>query len=119
MNLADIWKDMPRKPRLIPLAPYLLLAAVVLFLLEVVAAAHGAAVLAPRRPAAAAPREMPARLPEKSAAARKAEHKHPATKKIPAQPPLPPAADAAGAESMTDVLGQAQRRHRQRTRRNS
>jgi hypothetical protein len=36
LNLADIWKGIPRQPRFISAAPYLLLAAVVLFLLEVI-----------------------------------------------------------------------------------
>ncbi len=36
LNLGSIWKDIPKTPRLISLAPYLLLAAVVVFLLEVV-----------------------------------------------------------------------------------
>jgi Mg-chelatase subunit ChlD len=36
LNLAGVWKDIPRQPRFISTAPYLLLAAVVLFLLEVI-----------------------------------------------------------------------------------
>jgi hypothetical protein len=35
LNLADVWNDLPKKPRQILLTPYLLLAAVVVFLLEV------------------------------------------------------------------------------------
>lgn len=35
VNLGDVWRDIPKTPRLVSLAPYLLLAAVVLFLLEV------------------------------------------------------------------------------------
>jgi hypothetical protein len=36
LDLASVWKDIPRRPRLMSAAPYLLLAAVVIFLLEVV-----------------------------------------------------------------------------------
>lgn len=36
LNLAAVWKDVPRRPQWVSLAPWLLLAAVVLFLLEVV-----------------------------------------------------------------------------------
>jgi len=36
LNLGSIWQDIPKKPRLISLAPFLLLATVVVFLLEVV-----------------------------------------------------------------------------------
>ena len=36
LNLGDVWRDIPKKLRLISLTPYLLLAAVVIFLLEVV-----------------------------------------------------------------------------------
>jgi hypothetical protein len=35
LNLADVWKDIPRQPRFVSAAPYLLLAAVIVFLLEV------------------------------------------------------------------------------------
>lgn len=35
IELASIWRDLPRQPRLIPLAPWLLAAAVVFFLLEI------------------------------------------------------------------------------------
>src|SRR5439155_146820 len=35
VELASIWREMPRHPRLVPLAPWLILAAVVVFLLEV------------------------------------------------------------------------------------
>ena len=34
--MADVWKDIPRQPRFISAAPYLLLAAVIVFLLEVI-----------------------------------------------------------------------------------
>ncbi|MFO7903081.1 MAG: VWA domain-containing protein, partial [Pirellulaceae bacterium] len=36
LNLADIWNAIPWKPRLIPLSSYLLLAAVAIFLLEII-----------------------------------------------------------------------------------
>ncbi len=122
VNLVGLWKDIPRKPRLVLLAPYLLLAAVMLFLLEIIERRTGVLSLRRRR-TAVVQQEVPAKLPEKRAApvaAHKAQHiAAPEEKKAPAASAPPPPADAAvGNESLTDVLGQAQRRARRRTERN-
>jgi hypothetical protein len=121
LNLAGVWKDIPRKPRLIPLASYLLLAAVMLFLLEVFERRTGLLSVGWRR-AAFSPREGSASRPK---AAVSVTPRH-AAERVPApgttkaatmsvSPPLP--ADAVGNESITDLLGQAQRRAQQRTKR--
>jgi hypothetical protein len=120
LNLGDIWRDVPRRPRLISLTPYLLLAAVVVFLLEVVQRRTGLLSIrwklptlrwrwkfASARPASISPVETTEKVPAAPAA----------KKSLPAATKKPPAKTETGNEGMLDALSQAQRRARTRTER--
>jgi hypothetical protein len=120
LNLADIWKDIPKKPQWIGLAPYLLIAAVVIFLLEVVE----------RRTSLLSIRWKPLRLPRAAGRAlkrvlpagkgrRKSAADAPPTLP-PASAPQTPAASPAVAEKvegqeMHDAFAQARQRAGKRT----
>jgi hypothetical protein len=122
VNLADVWRDIPKRPQQIPLGPYLLLAAVLLFLLEVVQRRTG--LLSFRwKPAGPAWRSAAEKVQNRTASIfrRKAKPKEPAVaetkaSETPAVAP-PVSKPTAGGESMFDALSQAQRRARQRTER--
>jgi hypothetical protein len=118
LNLAGIWRDIPRRPRLIVLAPYLLLAAVVIFLLEVVQRRTGLLSLRRRLPVVSR-QESVARVSEKAATAvgRKAKRVVAAAADKPQLAAAPPADGSGGKEGMSDALSQAQRRARKRTER--
>ncbi|MGA2436735.1 MAG: hypothetical protein ABSG25_15780, partial [Bryobacteraceae bacterium] len=129
LTLADVWRDIPRRPRSVPLAPYLLPAAVVLFLLEVLQRRTGLLAVRwrPWRRRRAATARAAAAEPQRMAGAR------PAAKTGKAPPPVAaPAAAAkpadaksadAGAETadsaINEALSQARRRAGRRTKRTS
>ncbi|MGA2619946.1 MAG: VWA domain-containing protein [Thermoguttaceae bacterium] len=129
LNLAGLWQDIPRRPRSVPLAPYLLPAAVVLFLLEVLQRRTGLLAVRwrPWRRRRAATARAAAAEPQRMAGAR------PAAKTGKAPPPVAaPAAAAkpadaksadAGAETadsaINEALSQARRRAGRRTKRTS
>ena len=133
LDLAGVWKDIPRKPRLMSVAPYLLLAAVVIFLLEVIERRMG--LLSARWLSTMGtwyprllPRVVTQRVRSWTAFAQKA-----GASKAPAKPPVKPAQaaePAAGAAAheppaeketpaggMLDALTHAQQRARKRTER--
>jgi uncharacterized membrane protein len=117
LNLADLWQDIPRRPQSVPLAPCLLLAAVVLFLLEVFQRRTGLLAVRwrpwRRRRAAAAARTTPA--PQKIEVAA------PAAKAGQRPPPGPAPAAAGGVAdagaAIEDALSQARGRAGRRTKR--
>ncbi len=127
LNLGSIWQDIPKKPRLISLATYLLLTAVVFFLLEVVQRRTGLLSIRwrsfglQRLKLAAGVRNRTASIftrkprpktksePEKGAVPADAEKK-PAAK----PPPVKVETDDG---DMLDVLNRAQQRARSRTKR--
>jgi Mg-chelatase subunit ChlD/uncharacterized membrane protein len=133
VNLATIWADIPHTPRKIPLAPYLLLAAATVFLVEVFQRRTG--MLSGRwRFFEIAKREVGKRTQGLVRSAWKAKRKRQAAPSgpVPSAPPIEPAASAEPTASpvatpaapkdvipveddMTDALGQAQRRARART----
>ena len=141
LNLGEVWKDVPKRPRLVPLAPYLLLAAVTAFLLEVVQRRTGFLSIRWRlpgrlRPKAAEPasggisalfkrRTGPARVAKEPSAQGPAH-----TDRWPKFAEQPPPDDdkpanhsetgvqpQAGESSMLDALRRAQQRARNRTER--
>ena len=128
MNLNDVWSDIPRKPQLILLTPYLLLAAVMLFLLEVVQRRTGILSvrwmpigLFWRRTTARVRMPKASLLKGKSVSFSKSKTKEepvvmPAVKK-PARAAVepPPAAEPSAGQAIGDALSQAQQRARQRT----
>ena len=116
LNLAGIWRDIPRRPRLIALAPYLLLAAVVIFLLEIVQRRTGLLSFRRRLPVVSR-QESVVRVSEKAATAvrRKAKRVVAAAADQPGPAAAPPADGSGGKEGMSDALSQAQRRARKRT----
>ena len=104
LDLPTVWRDIPRKPRLILLTPYLLLAAVAIFLTEVVQRRTGilsirrrpampslfSSLFSRKRPSRAAERTVPAAKTLGPAAASR-------TKKTAAvSPPPSPSAGCAG-----------------------
>ena len=128
LNLGSIWEDIPKTPRLIPLAPYLLLAAVVLFLLEVLQRRTGLLTVRPgafglqrlklpvsfrrRTPSSGAgrPKSKPKRGP------RPASVEEPAVGKKPVAKPRP-AEQEPEEKGMFDALNRAHQRARSRTKR--
>jgi Mg-chelatase subunit ChlD len=123
LNLGQIWNDIPKRPRLISLAPYLLLTAVVILLLEVLQRRTG--ILSIRwRPLRLLRRKAVGKTPQRSDFTFNGKTKEkpitaPAAKTAPtaAAASAPPAKEETGAESMADVLSRAQQRARQRTER--
>jgi len=119
VDLAGIWKDLPKKPRLTPLAPYLLLAAAVLLLGEVLQRCTGllalraGPIVAVGRSAVAAARRV-AGLPRRMCAA------PPPPAEVPAEQapkPAEPAAPTPQAPGVLDALSRARSRARDRTKR--
>ncbi len=127
VDLPGIWKELPRRPRLVPVAPWLLAVAVVLLLLEVLErrtsllsrqgylvwekAATAVARARPRRqPRSVAPRSSV--VPPPAAPAPAAAEVPPAE-----EPPAPAPAPAPAAERrQEDGMVEALRKARQRTR---
>ena len=108
VNLGAIWGDLPARPRSVDLAPWLLIAATLLLLLEVFDRRTGllSAVRVPRRRAAAS--EPPA--VEKPAA------RGPRRQETPLQPAAAPKAEPhPPAPDIGDAFLQARRRARRRT----
>lgn len=139
LNLANVWKDIPRQPRFISTAPYLLLAVVLLFLLEVIERRTGlfssfrfhprllrllpiwasrsrrSRPAAAGSPAARKPTVQPASFP-----AGKLSEPSPANAakpETPAQMPKKEAKEPTTDTSMLDALAHAQERTRKRTER--
>jgi Mg-chelatase subunit ChlD len=115
VNLARAWKDMPRQPRLIGLAPWLLSAALVLLLLEVFERRTGLVSRQQRRLVWRRERK-PAPKP---VLARPRPGPRPAAPQVEQAPPPPaPAADQAPAPPAPAPLGlvEALRKARERTR---
>lgn len=121
---AEVWRDLPKKPRTIDLARWLILAAIPLLLLEVFerrTAALGMLPDALRRRRAARREDAPA---ETNASARQTAA--PPAKPAPrpgTQPPAeapapepPPEASSTGTSSLGDALKQARQRAKDRTR---
>jgi Mg-chelatase subunit ChlD len=138
VDLTEVWKDIPRKPQRVPLAPYLLLASAMLFLMEVFQRRTGllAESLKPlgwlrnkilslgikKAPSAdlstsASKPERKRSAEEKKAAkvAAKATAKEAAAPKKTA--PAKTAPKPSGNEGMNDALSQARNRARRRTER--
>ena len=122
LDLASVWKDIPRRRRLMSVSPYLLLAAVVIFLLEVIERRMGllsARWLARRL----LPRVVTERVRSRMAFAQKAgASKAPAKPAQAAEPAAgaahePPAQKETPAGGMLDALTHAQQRARKRTER--
>ena len=96
VNLGSIWSDLPRMPRMVSLAPWLLLAAMTLLLIEVLQRRTG--LLSLRRPTfrrqAAEPAPTLAPLSAASSAKRvkraKSPVPRPGTSKAPTPSPAPP-----------------------------
>ncbi len=111
VELQKLWSDLPRKPRLIPIGPWLLLLAVVLILLEVLERRTGLL-------------SRPRRLTLSTREERKAKHAAPKPKPVtaaiptvepaaptsPAPNPLPPEEDGG----VLDALRRARERSRSR-----
>jgi hypothetical protein len=129
LNLGEVWRGITRRPRHVALAPYLLLAAVALLLLEVferrtglLAAAGGLLRRAPRTvtpQATLTPRaaEKPAVSPRGASQPRapSSAKESPASGKP--EPAKPDAGEEAGGAGMDDALSQARQRARRRTHR--
>jgi uncharacterized membrane protein len=122
LNLTEVWRDIPKKPRYVLLAPYLLLTAVVLLLLEVLERRTGL-VAAAGRLLRRSPRAATSQA-EKQAPAPKAK---PQTRKPPLaeehtapgkpEPAKPDTGAKAGDAGIDDAFSQAQERARRRTER--
>jgi Mg-chelatase subunit ChlD len=125
LNLADVWKEIARKPRSVPLTPYLLLSAVVLFLMEVLQRRTGLLAIRwkrfPRLRMAAAPRAArgsPPASPEKKPQSSATSSPAPSPAAAIKPPPSPPEAAAKPADAaIEDALSQARRRAGRRTKR--
>jgi hypothetical protein len=123
LDLASIWKDLPHKPRLVPVACWLLLAAVVLLLAEVLERRTGL-LSRPRflslrgeREAAPAPKPIEAPVPVVRKAARRVPPAAPA-EAPPVETVVPVAPEVKAEEpatGMVEALRQARERARERT----
>ncbi len=127
VDLAGVWNDLPQMPRLTPLAPYLLLAAAALLLLEVLQrrtgmlslragpiAAAARAVLTPARKLAALPRRR-RRAARAKGEAIAAPEGAPPEQAEPAAPTKPAEQPAKQAPGVLDAISQARARAKQRT----
>jgi uncharacterized membrane protein len=118
--LSDVWKDIPRRPRNMPLAPYLFLAATGLLLVEVFQRRTGLLSLVWMPLVALFRRRRNKQVepsPREEPAAKKPAEKKPAAaiakqQTVKSKSQLPPAAPA-----IDDALEQARRRAKQRTKR--
>ncbi|MDY0167274.1 MAG: VWA domain-containing protein [Thermoguttaceae bacterium] len=123
VNLADVWNDIPRAPQWVPLAPYLLLAAVCLLLIEVAERRTGLLSMLRRAAAPARRRRVEvAATPAAGGRVRKEKRPVPVTQAEDEQPsvasePQAPAPTEPGGEGILDAFSQAHQRARQRTRR--
>lgn len=121
VKLADVWRDIPKKPRFVSLTPYLLLVAVFVFLLEVAQRRTG--LLSFRRKQGGPAWFQTVEKAQHRAASwfqRKTKHNEPLvaetkTTEAPPSPAPPSPKPTTGGESMFDALSQAQRRARKRT----
>jgi Mg-chelatase subunit ChlD len=134
LNLSEVWRNIPRRPRHVAMAPYLLLTAVVLLLLEVferrtrLLAVAGKLLLRVRpfrraRSTKTRAAESPALAPKGGTLPRRpspAEEPPPLEKPAKpkkAQPSKQAAAEKPGDAGMDDAMSQAQQRARRRTQR--
>ena len=112
-NLAGIWSEIPARPRYVNLAPWLIVAAVLFLLVEVLERRTGLVSAAPlgrlrlRRKDEKAPAAAPVR-PK-----RRKKGEKPATAEAPAPEPQKPAAETP--TGLGDVLDKARRRAKERT----
>ncbi len=115
LDVGDVWRDFPRHPRLVEVTPWLLIAAVVLFLAEVLErrTALLSRVLSRRRAAPVAAAE-PDRSPARPG-------RRPAGRRAPgapdSEPRAAPAAEPPAEDGLVDALAEARRRVSRRTRR--
>jgi len=119
VNLASIWNDLPRTPQAIPLAPWLLLAAMLLLLLEVLHRRTG--LLAFRRSNASFQTDVTDKRPAKSKRIPPSRKQETAAS-VPqpgssptASAPVPPVSSPD--EQVSDALAQARNRAARRTQR--
>jgi Mg-chelatase subunit ChlD len=140
LDLGEIWQDIPRAPRLVSLAPYLLGASLVLFLLEVVerrtallSGGGGAirrtvgSVVRRRKPAVAPAKKPTASADQRSSKLGRRKPSPPAEQPPPTadtqEPSRAPEEDAAATQaepprqSLSNTLKAARRRAEQRTKR--
>ena len=113
INLGEIWDDLPRQPRLISLQPWLLIAALVLLLLEILERRTGLLSLRHgRRFVGAVARRIPSkeRPVGQVAVPPSEEEMKPSTPEEPEQPEVP-----SDREGMLDALSQARKRASGRT----
>ncbi len=125
LDLPSVWKDIPRKPRFILLAPYLLLGAVAIFLIEVIQRRTGIFTIRrlPAIPASVSSlfsRMQTVRPAKKSAsaAAKRIEPKAETrtAEKPAAEPPAaPPKSEVSSEDGISNALNQAQQRAKRRT----
>ncbi len=115
--LGEIWNDLPRQSRLVNLAPWLLLAATGLFLLEVFERRSGmlSSARRPRRAKAVEETEPRAARPTKRPKAPKPPGTEPAPDEAPTPPPLPETPPPPSEGGMSDALDAARRRAGGRT----
>jgi hypothetical protein len=124
LNLGDIWSVIPRKPRRVSLAPYLLMAAIVAFLMEVLQRRTGLLSFGWRpkwpswRPTFGRLRRWPASAFKRRPKTKEQEKE--ITPSLPKQSQsaevlAPAAKKESGNEDMFDALSQAQKRARRRT----
>ena len=113
INLGEIWDDLPRQPRLMSLQPWLLVAALLLLLLEILERRTGLLSMRQgRRFVAAVSQRIPRRkrAVTQAAAPRSEEKTTPSTPEEPKKPEV-----SSDREGMLDALSQARRRASGRT----
>ena len=123
LNLGDVWRDIPRRPRLISLGPYLLLVSVVVFLLEVIQRRTG--ILSVRwKPFGQFWRRTVGRVQTRTVAVFPGRTKKRQIVVPAAEDPVPasmkslPAQEETGDEGIADILSQARQRAHKRTEQN-
>jgi hypothetical protein len=123
LDLSDIWRELPRKLRYVPMAPTLLLISIALLLLEVFERRTGLLQIVgksfARRLLARSPRGIETRsaVPDRRAQpARSVPASAPPASERP-RPDKPTVAKKVANEDMDDALGQARQRARRRTER--
>ena len=117
INLGGIWDDLPRQPRLIALAPWLLLAALILLLLETLERRTGLLSMRRGRELVAAVNQ---RIPRKERKERKVKPSPGVQETVSPEPTAQPqstgSTKAGPAPAMVDALKQARQRASGRTR---
>jgi hypothetical protein len=118
LNLASVWNDLPKLPRMLSLAPWLLMAAMILLLVEILQRRTGLLSFARRRATGRASAKKATSHPVATSTLRASTESTEAPLQRDTSPtPSKEVVPKPAAESVADALSQARNRADRRTRR--